>query len=323
MMEVQKFTAALSDFNAFVRLCRATEIPPITHFYQGIVVKASDKILASAALYLNTDVVFEDKIPGFVGAFDAADDQDAVSLLFTEIEHIAQQIGLDFLIGPMNGSTWENYRFHDNPDESRFLMEMQHPGYYPNLWTQNGFQPIASYYSSETFQLQYTDISIAENRDRLIGEGLHIRPVRLGQYEEELIDLYPFLLNAFASNFLYSPLSESSFKEKYLPLKKYLDSDFVLLAYREGRIVGVFFCIQDFLDRTQKTLIIKTIARDPDPLYRGLGHVMAAQVYQTAYKRGYTRIIHAFLKENGTSTPISNRFFGTPFKTYSLYGKAI
>lgn len=322
-MEVQKFTASFLDFDTFVSLRRATERPPATHFYQGIIVKTSEKVLASAALYLNADIVLEDKVAGVVGAFEAADDQEAVSLLFRVIEHIAQELKLNFLIGPMNGSTWESHRFHDNPEQPLFLMEMQHPDYYPQLWTQNGFRPIATYYSSESLELQYRDISISENRDRLTREGIHIRSIRLDQYEAELTNLYPFLLNAFASNFLYSPLSETSFKEKYLPLQKYLDADFVLLASREGRIVGVFFCVQDFLDQSQKTLIIKTIARDPGPLYRGLGHVMAAQVYQMAYERGFTRIIHAFLKENGTSTSISNHFFGTPFKTYSLYGKAI
>lgn len=323
MMEIQRFSNSLPDFNTFVSLRNATEIPPKAHFYHGVLVKALDRTLASAVLYLNTDIVFEDKITGFIGAFEAEDNPEGVSLLFAEIEQIAKALGLNFLIGPMDGSTWENYRYHDSPALPLFLMEMEHPGYYPTLWMQSGFRPISSYYSSESFELQHDDEAVSANRARLAREGIHIHSIELSRYEEELDNLYPFLLNAFASNFLYSPLSATSFKEKYLSLQKYLDPDFVLLAKHGERTVGVFFCVQDFLDQAQKTLIIKTIARDPAPLYSGLGHVMAAQVYQTANARGYTRIIHAFLKENGTSTPISKKFFGTPFKTYSLYGKAI
>ncbi|NGM90377.1 hypothetical protein G5B35_24060 [Parapusillimonas sp. SGNA-6] len=95
------------------------------------------------------------------------------------------------------------------------------------------------------------------------------------------------------------------------------------MAEDEGEVVGVFFCVQDFLDEVQKTLIIKTIARHPSARYRGLGHVMAAQIYASAREMGFTQIIHAFLKSDGTSTPISQHFFAEPFKTYSLYGKSI
>jgi len=322
MMDIQYFTKEDVDFTVFEALLTPDQVP-MEHFYLGIAVREGGQALAKAALYLNPDVVYLSYKVGLVGAYAATEDFAACKLLFETVEELARHLGLDMLLGPMNGSTWEDYRFVDDPGRAPFLMEKIHPTYYSQQWQSCGFEAIARYYSSESFQLQVHDDAVLTTEKRLQEEGVQIRPIDLASYEEELRGIHPFLSHAFSTNFLYSPIGEQAFVDKYLPIKNFLQSDFVLIAEHRGKVVGVFLCVADVLDKTEKTLIIKTIARDPAPVYSGLGHVMAAQVYRQAYEQQFTRIIHAFLKEEGTSTPISQHFYGLPFKTYSLYGKVL
>lgn len=322
MMQVRIFKYDDTDFTRFKTALGDTNIP-VASFHCGVLVYVGKKTLAKASLYHDPAIRYMDDAIAMVGTYHAEEHAEAVKLLFDTLKAEAKSLGIHRLIGPMDGSTWENYRFHDDGELPLFLMEMQHPTYYVRQWRENGFEPIAHYYSSKTNRLDFVSKEVNAIRARLESQGVIIRPIDLDKYEQELVRLHPFLLTSFASNFLYSPISLSSFLDKYLPLRAYLHAPFILIAEDQDEIVGVFFCIQDFLDKAQKTLIIKTIARYPSVRYRGLGHVMAAQVYASAREKGFTQIIHAFLKSEGTSTPISQNFFATPFKTYSLYGKDI
>lgn len=322
MMQKQIFKYGDADFARFEEALGGGAIPG-DFFHCGVLVYNGEKPLAKASLYYNPAIHYADDATAMVGTYRAEEDGEAVKLLFDTFQTEARSLGVHGLIGPMDGSTWENYRFHDNADLPLFLMETRHPAYYVQQWKENGFEAIAHYYSSKTNRLDFVSEEVDAIRTNLESRGISIRPIDLDNYEQELVRLHPFLLTGFESNFLYSPISLSSFLEKYLPLRPYLYAPFVLMAEDEGEVVGVFFCVQDFLDEVQKTLIIKTIARHPSARYRGLGHVMAAQIYASAREMGFTQIIHAFLKSDGTSTPISQHFFAEPFKTYSLYGKSI
>jgi hypothetical protein len=91
----------------------------------------------------------------------------------------------------------------------------------------------------------------------------------------------------------------------------------------EGNLLGYFFCIQDFYNQKEKSLILKTIARHPDKKWAGLGHVIGNQIYRKAVEQGFQTVIHAFMFDEGYSTTISKNFSGERFKNYHLYGKQI
>lgn len=228
------------------------------------------------------------------------------------------------MIGPMNGSTWEQYRFINEAEQPLFFTEPLHQPYYIQQWKENGWTTIGEYGSGLTEDLSVDEEMISSIKTALEPVGIRLRSLDLAAYREELVRLHPFLLQAFSRNFLYTPITLEDFLDKYLPLQPYLKKEFVLLAEdAAGTVAGVFLCIDDLYDTAGRTLIIKTIARDPDPRFRGLGHLMAAQVYREAAARGYTRIIHAFMYNQGTSTAISGHFNGHIFKTYTLFGKTL
>ncbi|HLT88762.1 MAG TPA: hypothetical protein VKZ57_14320 [Sphingobacterium sp.] len=323
LMTTEIYDKDQSDAFARINLSQENERIPTDHYYTGIAIKQQDVYLAKAVLYINKEISFKDKNVGLVGAYEAQENEEAVEQLFQAIEKRAKEQGLDFLIGPMNGSTWENYRFHDHPQKPLFFMEMKHHHYYAKQWKSIGFQPIAHYYSAVATIAPRRNDKIGQIKNRLLRDGIVIRKIGMDNYKADLKKLYPFLLESFKQNFLYTPISESSFLEKYLPLRPVLKPGFVQIAEYEGRIVGVLLGTDDLLNPASKTLIIKTLARSPERLYRGLGLVLVDEFYQKGISQKYQQIIFAFMIDEGDATPLSDQYNGQLLKTYTLYGKSI
>lgn len=296
---------------------------PADHYHAGIVVTQHGDCLAAAVLYINPHMHYQDKRVGVVGAYGATENSAAVASLFRAIEKLAREAGLDFLVGPMNGSTWEDYRFHDQPEKPLFSLEMKHRPYAPDQWKSVGFKPIAQYYSAIAPVVPRENDRIERVKSRLLRDGVTFRAIDIANYEADLRKLHPFLHESFQQNFLYTPISESSFSAKYLPLQAVLKPEFVQIAEHEGKIVGVLLGVADGLNPADKTLIIKTLARSPQRLYRGLGLVLVDEFYQSGLRNGYQHIIFAFMIEEGDATTLPDQYGGHTLKTYTLYGKSV
>lgn len=323
MMTTEIYDKDQSDTFARINVSQENEYIPTDHYHAGIAVKQQDNYLAKAVLYINKGIKYQYKNVGLVGAYEAQENEEAVRQLFQTVEKLAKEKGLDFLIGPMNGSTWENYRFHDHPENPLFFMEMKHQSHYAKQWKSMGFQPIAHYYSAIATVTPRRNEKIDQVKSRLFRDGVVIRGIDMDNYEADLKKLYPFLHESFKQNFLYTPISESSFLEKYLPLQPVLKPEFVQIAEHEGKIVGVLLGTDDLLNPTSKTLIIKTLARSPERLYRGLGLVLVDEFYQKGISGAYQQIVFAFMIDEGDATPLSDHYNGHLLKTYTLYGKSI
>lgn len=325
MSKIEVYYPQHEDFSVFehTQINGIKESVPREHLFAGVVVWSGNIAAAKAALYINPHLHYQSFSPAVVGAYQASDDLDAIRLLFDMVERIACEQGKDYLIGPMNGSTWENYRFHDHPAIPLFFMEMKHKAYYPEQWKTIGFQPIARYLSAIAPIVPQQNDKIEQVKKRLLYDGVTIRSIDMGNYEADLKKLYPFLHESFKQNFLYTPISESSFLAKYLPLQSVLKSEFVQIAEHEGEIIGVLLGVDDLLNPENKTLIIKTLARNPQRLYRGLGLLLVDAFYQLGVTEGYQHIIFAFMIEEGDATPLSGLYNGHTLKNYTLYGKSI
>lgn len=325
MNRIELYDPKHADFSIFehTQVNGVQEAVAKEHLEVGLIVWRDDIPLAKAALYMNSDLRYESFSPVAVGAYQAEPDPDAVRLLFSEIENIARQHNKDYLIGPMNGSTWENYRFHDEADLSVFFMEMKHPNYYPQQWCDVGFQPIAGYYSAIAPVVPIHHEKIEALRNRLQGDGVIIRNIDMVHYEADLKKLYPFLHESFKQNFLYTPISESSFLAKYRPLASVLKPEWVQVAIHDKEIVGVLLGVEDIFNTENKTLIIKTLARNPERAYKGLGLLLVDDFYRRALSAGYKQVIFAFMIDEGDATPLSDLYHGHTLKRYTLYGKAI
>ena len=322
-MIIEIYTKDRSDTFAQIHVSKEHERIPMDHYFIGIAVKQRDIYLAKAVLYLNQGILYEEKNVGLVGAFEAQENEGAVQKLFQAIEKQAKEQGVDFLIGPMNGSTWENYRFHDHSEKPLFFMEMKHEPHYVKQWKSIGFEPLAHYYSAIASVTPRRNKKIDELKTKMLRDGISLRELDHDNYTADLKKLHPFLHDSFKHNLLYSAISESSFIEKYQPLQSVLKPEFVQIAEHGHEIVGVLLGTEDLWNPASKTLIIKTLARSPKRLYRGLGLVLVDEFYQKAVTKEYEQIIYALMIDEGAATPLSNQYDGQLLKTYTLYGKSI
>jgi N-acetylglutamate synthase-like GNAT family acetyltransferase len=288
------------------------------------IIKRNKEVVGRAALYNNSSLGFKNKKAVCVGNYECINDDVCANELLQKIANDAKQLGANFIIGPMNGSTWDEYRFSTHHHYLNFLLEPYHHLYYNNQFVQFGFQPIANYVSNIDLSLVYDHPSILKREEELIKQGVAIIGIDVSNYENELRKLYPFICDSFSTNFLYTKISEQSFLNKYKEAKEIVNPAFVLIATdKSNDVVGFIFCYGDMYNKKEKQLVVKTVARHPSVQWKGLGHVMGNMVIRNAAQQGFTAAIHAFVIEKGTSTGLSDSFSGNHYKNYVLYGKEI
>jgi hypothetical protein len=236
----------------------------------------------------------------------------------------AKSLGFEYVVGPMEGSTWNNYRFSDHNNHPNFLMEPYHHAYYGKLWKDAGFLPISKYISNLDTRFSYDEARIATWEKRFKEKGAVFRSIDLEDLETDLRKLAAFNNEAFQENFLFSPIAEDDFVHKYLQLKQFFDPDLIwIVENQKGEIQAISFSIPDYLDSSGKTLIIKSLARKKDTSFRGIGSYLAGKTYQVAANRNFERVIHALMIVDNHSVSISNNYKGDAYKSYTLYGKEL
>lgn len=288
------------------------------------VLQINGEVKARVALYDNPHLTYNGMKSACIGNYESIDDKEVSEQLLHYVINETKKIGKEFLIGTMNGSTWDNYRFSTHHHFPNFLLEPYHHLYYNEHFLSCGFKAIFNYTSSidRTIPCDHEDVLKLDNEFSKL--GVTIRNINMNAYEEELKNLYPFISSAFKSNFLYTPISWETFRNKYLEAAQIINPEYVLIAEdAKGNVIGFIFCYDDLFNNKEKSLVIKTVVRDKSKQWSGLGHVMANKVIRLIKRKGYESIIHAFMVEQATSTGVSNFFSGNIFKNYVLYGMKI
>ncbi len=287
-------------------------------------VMADGKPLARAARYRADRLDWEGRRVALVGYYECVERQDVAEALLAAVEEDARADGADYLVGPMNGSTWDDYRFSTSHDFPNFLLEPYHHLYYIQQFQDAGFGVISRYTSNIDTELACDWPQVFDKEREFADNGVRIRPIDTARLADELEALHPFIDETFSGNFLYSPIPKSRFVEKYRAAAPIIDTDFVLIAEdADRRPVGFVFSYPDAYNRRGGSLIIKTLARASGKRFAGLGHVLANRVIRVARQRGYRSVVHAFIIERGDATLVSGNFAGRPYKEYVLLGKPL
>ena len=258
-----------------------------------------------------------------VGNFECISDQKVASLLFQEAEKFATENDYSAIIGPINGSTWDNYRLPLEGIYPRFFTEEYFKNYYPNLFRQNEFEILTEYYSTIISDLNKYLNSFEDKRDIFLNaSGLQVRGISKENFIADMELIYDFTMETFSGNYLFSPVSGAYFIEKYLPVKQFIDPDYCLLVFdKNGTLVSLFFCLPDILNHNSSTLIVKTIAGKSGRNYAGISSWLFRRIIKKAAQNGYTHIINAFMHKNNASINISRKYKSEVIRTYNLYVK--
>jgi hypothetical protein len=302
----------------------SAEGPVAEHLSASYVLLRNGTPAARLALYKNPDLYYKKQKAAAIGHYECADDLNLSARLLDAVEEELVAEGYKWVIGPMNGSTWENYRFSLDHDAPPFFLEPYHHLYYNEQFRDYGFELISQYISGFDTQMEYATDAILQREKELREEGVCFRNVDLSRFEEELRRIHIFSMEAFRNNFLYTPIRWEHFREKYLRLLPLLKPEHILLAEGlQGDLAGLLLSLDDLYNKKEKSLILKTFARGPKRQYRGLGNILARLQADWARSAGYASIIHAFMIDSGASRNLSLKYKGEAYKRYGLYGKRI
>jgi GNAT superfamily N-acetyltransferase len=287
---------------------------------------AAGQAVARCSLWRRRTPAYADHRVGFVGHYAVSDPAAAPVLLDAALERLATE-GCTLAIGPVDGNTWQRYRFlTERGSEPPFLLEPDNPDEWPGQFTAAGFAPLAQYYSALNDNLTPDERRLADLERRVAERGVTVQPLRAERFDEEMRRVHALSLLSFRDNFLYSPISEADFLAQYAPIRPYMRPDLVLLAEREGELVGYIFAIPNLLQarsgRPVDTAIVKTMAVRPDQGGFGLGGLLMARCEEAIRAAGFTRAIHALFHEANRSGRISGHT-ARIIRRYTLYARPL
>ena len=286
-----------------------------------IILLQDEKPIGRAALYVNPYLKKNGLWYGGIGNYECIDDPAASQHLLAHASQRLSSFGVNVVLGPFNGSTWDNYRFNLPSDHPNFFLETFNPFYYNEQFTTFGFKPLAHYVSALDHELDAVKPKVNKKEKEFREKGVVFRNIDLDNYEEELKRIYEFCMRAFSHNLFFTPISWESFKDKYLPVKRFIDPKLVILAESaNNELIGMVFSIQDFLNLDEKSLVVKTLARSREKQWSGMGLVLSSLVYRKARKLSFDSVIHAYMVENSFTGNLSKEYTGEPYKRYALYG---
>ena len=272
------------------------------------------------AIYINEKLKFESEKAICIGAYHCVDDDYIAAQLLTEAISICRNMGYENIVGPMNGSTWNHYRFASESSAKSFFLDIDNPSYYNEQFKNNGFKVIAEYSSNIDQNLDYDESRLHEIGKYYEAKGVRVRNINLQDLETELYEIASFANLAFANNFLFTPIKEEVFVNEFLKLKQIMNPKFIwIVEDNQKEIHSIFFAINDILDAEGKTLIIKTIAVRKNSPFKGIATYQSRKLNQIASELGYEKIIHALMINHNLSLNASKKF-GEHLKSYSLYG---
>jgi L-amino acid N-acyltransferase YncA len=285
------------------------------YFKTWICVFQDESCCGKIALFENPEIAELNLKTLIAGYFDAIDSDEVMRSINQELSDYCKENGYERVIGPLNVSTWENYRFLKNGDQPPFFMDVIHPVYYHELWSRNGWEVTDSYHSTEA-DIKET-VSDIDPDLQFHNEEVEVVPFNLDRFEEEIRAIYDLCTISFKNNRYYSPISFVDFLNKYQKAKSFINPEYVLVAKHHSKTVGFIFCVPDILNPQKKRLIVKTLAILPDRQYRGLGSFLTKLMTLKA-ATSFEKIIHALMYDSNKSANILASHH-TTIQQYSLF----
>ena len=264
---------------------------------------------------------------GLIGHFEARDHVTASMLLGRSMLSL-KSVGCTLAIGPMDGDSWHSYRATTwAGSQPAFAMEPPVNVEYAEYFAEAGFCPYSNYVSNEMI---FAEVRIPKLHQLLIWFAMarfRIRNIRIDDYDAEIERIHQFCCRAFTNNHLFSPIDLPAFRALYAPMKSTIRPEFVFIAEKAGRVIGLLFAMPDINQQLRgesvDTLIFKTLAIAPEMRGRGLGSALMYRAYRAASAAGYRRIIGALMEKNNHLLEITDQFHTNVIREYALFAKEL
>ena len=297
-----------------------TNQPNTSHLINCYVFKANNVIVGRFALYHNLSIKIDNQKTCIVGSYECVNDLELSQALILNIKIISKQLNTTKLIGPMEGSTWQNYRFTTSKNTPLFFTESCNKPYYSNQFINGGFNELSTYSSTLDSNIECNLKRLKQFKEKFEPHNLIIRNLNLDDFENELIKIGQFCNATFNSNYLFSTLDPNLFAKKYRTIKSKIEAElFIIVEDEKGEVQAFLFSIPNYLDTSKKSIIIKSMATLPKRHLAGLQIYLGELMYSKAISMGYSKAIHAYMIEDNMSKGLSRKFNSEPYKKHILY----
>ncbi len=295
-----------------------SKIEPL-YYEMGFLVEKEGSLVARAIVYDNPHHKIDDKSYLCIGYFLCVNDVQIALSFMEHLQAYFRETHHAGFIGPMNGSTWNTYRWVTAGEEKPFFLEPHNASYYTSLFSSIGFKLEWEYFSAidESIQDKYDEPNpLAEE---MAQHGISIETLDKNKWEETLASIGKLSLDSFADNVLYSPISLDDFMHRMRPLVDFIDEAFFLMAMKDGKIIAYLFALRDLLNAGKERLIVKTVARDRSLAIKGIGSYLCFEIVRIAKQKGINDVIHALMYDGNISRFLSKKFSLKKLRSYGLY----
>lgn len=192
---------------------------------------------------------------GYFGFFECDNDETAARALFAEVRSFHRDKGMKSFIGPMNPSTNDECGLLiEGYFSSPYLMMTYNLDYYPALLAAAGLEKAmdlyAHFFDIRDAKFDYLERMCALVRKRL--PNISIRPVRLNDFEKEIVRIREIYNDAWSRNWGAVPMTEAEFRLLAMNLKPGLVPDLALVVEVDQVAVGVALTVPNYNQIIQK-----------------------------------------------------------------------
>lgn len=269
---------------------------------------------------------------GAIGWYECSKDFSLSSELLIWARNQLQAMNVKNIVGPINGSTWYNYRFNLSSDSPLFIGEPHQPEYYVKQWESFGFE-ISEEYETSISQLKATSLpQIADLENQLISKGLTVEKFSADLNSNHREGLYNLLIESFLENKIYKKISLEDYTRLSKDYPKVLDQEHSFVIFDKQKPVGFIGCILDVLlpfyaKSTSKDsiysapkLIIKTLVTHPELQSQGLAAILVQMAMRSAVDHDVHEAVHALMHKENPSATSGKRIFDAKLKNeYALF----
>ena len=142
--------------------------------------------------------------------------------LFNEVFEELKKEGIETIIGPLNGTTWNTYRYVTEKGSRRqFLLEPWNEDYSVSLFEKLGFKPLAGYISTVMEGMDSDGRRNLNKKIEKLKKFDYYKDIKVESAENKdlltvLNKVYDLTVEAFKNNFLYSKLEREIFLKMYM-----------------------------------------------------------------------------------------------------------
>ena len=153
-------------------------------FQSGMIVLSDGKISGCIAVFDNPGLMYHGLGAAAVGKFECTEDPELSHLLIQSTINEAIESDKQYIIGPLDGSTWDAYRYPLPSPKPMMFTEGVYKPWYIESFVREGFETIGEYLT----QLDTTlEIDYEKNRrakQYIAGKQVTFRTIDIDRYEE-------------------------------------------------------------------------------------------------------------------------------------------